>query len=58
MQLFDIFESEKLGKDKKSMAIRFTFIDKGKTLTDNEIDQMMNAIMMALEKELHAEIRR
>ncbi len=27
VQLFDIFESEKLGKDKKSLAISFTFLD-------------------------------
>jgi len=34
VNLFDIFESDKLGKDKKSMAISFTFLDEEKTLTD------------------------
>jgi len=58
MRLFDVFESEKLGDGKKSMAISFTFLDKEKTLTDKEIDEMMNRIMMALEKDLSAEIRK
>jgi phenylalanyl-tRNA synthetase beta chain len=58
VQLFDIFESEKLGKDKKSMAISFTFLDNEKTLTDKEIDGMMNRIMKTAELELKAEIRK
>ena len=58
MRLFDVFESEKLGSGKKSMAISLTFLDKEKTLTDREIDGMMNTIMMALEKDLNAEIRK
>jgi phenylalanyl-tRNA synthetase beta chain len=58
VQLFDIFESEKLGKDKKSMAISFTFLDNEKTLTDKEIDAMMNRIMKTAEEELRAEIRK
>ncbi len=58
MQLFDVFESEKLGKDKKSMAVSFTFLDEEKTLTDKEIDGMMNKIMTAMETQLNAEIRK
>ena len=58
VQLFDIFESEKLGKDKKSMAVSFTFLDNEKTLTDQEIDGMMNRIMKTAEEELKAEIRK
>ena len=58
IKLFDIFESEKLGADKKSLAINFTFLDEEKTLTDKEIDAMMNKLMSMLEKDLHAEIRK
>jgi len=57
-RLFDIFESEKLGSDKKSMALHFTFIDEEKTLTDKETDSMMQKIVQNLEKELSAEIRK
>ena len=58
ISLFDIFESEKIGTDKKSMAISFTFLDEEKTLTDVEIDGMMNKIIGTYEKELGAEIRK
>jgi phenylalanyl-tRNA synthetase beta chain len=58
MQLFDVFESEKLGADKKSLAVSFTFLDGEKTLTDKEIDGMMNKIMHTLEQDLNAEIRK
>ncbi|MBK6992163.1 MAG: phenylalanine--tRNA ligase subunit beta [Chitinophagaceae bacterium] len=58
IKLFDIFESEKLGTNKKSIAVNFTFLDEEKTLTDKEIDGWMNKIMSSLEKELLAEIRK
>lgn len=58
MKLFDIFESEKLGTDKKSLAVSFTFLDEEKTLTDKEIDGWMSKIMAAFEKDLQAEIRK
>ncbi len=57
INLFDIFESDKLGVGKKSMAVSFTFLDEEKTLTDKEIDSMMNRIIAVYEKELGAEIR-
>jgi phenylalanyl-tRNA synthetase beta chain len=57
-RLFDVFESEKLGQGKKSLAISFTFLDKEKTLTDKEIDNMVNRIATLYEKELNAEIRK
>jgi phenylalanyl-tRNA synthetase beta chain len=49
--LFDVFESEKLGAGKKSMAVNFTFLDEEKTLTDKEIDGWMQRIMTRLEQE-------
>lgn len=58
IKLFDIFESEKLGAGKKSVAVNFTFLDREKTLTDTEIDGWMKRIMESLEKELQAEIRK
>lgn len=58
VKLFDIFESDKLGANKKSLAVSFTFLDDEKTLTDKEIDGMMNKIMTALGKEVQADIRK
>lgn len=58
VQLFDIFENEKIGAGKKSLAVSFTFLDKEKTLTEKEIDAMLSGIMSRLEKDLNAEIRK
>lgn len=58
IRLFDIFENDKLGNDKKSVALSFTFLDEEKTLTDKEVDEMMGKIMSSFEKELAAEIRK
>lgn len=58
VKLFDVFESDRIGADKKSLAINFTFLDEEKTLTDKEIEGMMNRIMHTLEKDLNAEIRK
>jgi phenylalanyl-tRNA synthetase beta chain len=58
VKLFDIFESEKLGQGKKSLAVSFTFLDEEKTLTDKEIETMVSRIISALEKEVQAEIRK
>ena len=58
INLFDVFESENLGINKKSMAVSFTFLDEEKTLTDIEVENMMNQIITAYKTELNAEIRK
>ena len=58
IRLFDVFESDKLGVNKKSMALSFTFVDEEKTLTDTETDSMVSKLISAFEKELGAEIRK
>jgi phenylalanyl-tRNA synthetase beta chain len=58
IRLFDVFESDKLGVNKKSMALSFTFVDEEKTLTDTETDSMVSKLIGAFEKELCAEIRK
>ena len=58
VELFDIFESDRLGAGKKSFAVSLTFLDPEKTLTDKEIEAMMKRIMQTAETELKAEIRK
>jgi len=53
-----VFESDKLGAGKKSLAVNFTFSDNNKTFTDKEIDEMMNKIVAVCEKQLNAEVRK
>jgi len=55
--LFDIFESEKLGKEKKSYALSYTFQLQDRTLTDAEIEQIMKQLMEAYKNKLSAQIR-
>jgi phenylalanyl-tRNA synthetase beta chain len=58
VQLFDVFRSEKIGAGKKSVALALTFQDEEKTLTDKEIDTMMQQLTGAFASELGAEIRK
>jgi len=58
IQLFDIFESDKFGTGKKSLAMSLVFLDNEKTLTDEEVEEMMNKIILTLENGLKAEVRK
>ncbi len=55
--LFDVYEDEKMGRDKKSYAVSFILQDKEKTLTDERIDKVMKNMMSAYIRDLNAEIR-
>lgn len=55
--LFDVFESEKIGADKKSLALSFTFQLNERTLTDEEVDGMMKQLIASYQKDLQALIR-
>ncbi|MDE5612176.1 MAG: phenylalanine--tRNA ligase subunit beta [Odoribacter sp.] len=57
VNLFDVYEGEKLGADKKSYAVSFTLLDEEKTLTDKQIDKIMNKLMGTYKHLLGAEIR-
>ena len=58
VELFDVFESEKLGKDKKSMSINYTFSNDSRTLNDRDIEDMMASLTGLYEKKLNAQIRK
>jgi len=55
--LFDVYEGDKIGKNKKSYAVSFIFRDEEKTLTDKIIDKTMKRLTNAFEKELNASLR-
>ncbi|HPI54970.1 MAG TPA: phenylalanine--tRNA ligase subunit beta, partial [Chitinophagaceae bacterium] len=57
VQLFDVFENEKLGAGKKSYAINLSFYNAEKTLTDSEVETEMSLIIKSLEQKLGAAIR-
>ncbi|MEI8224815.1 MAG: phenylalanine--tRNA ligase subunit beta [Bacteroidota bacterium] len=57
ISLFDVYESDNLGKNKKSYAVSFILRDDLKTMTDKNIEKVMNNLIKAFEKELNAQIR-
>ena len=56
--LFDIYRNEKIGNNKKSVAYALKFRAKDRTLNDEEISEVMENIIKALEDELGAELRK
>jgi len=58
VNLFDVYEGEKIETGKKSYAVSFILQDEEKTLAEKEIDAFMNRLMMGFEKELGAVIRK
>lgn len=57
INLFDVYEGKNLPAGKKSYAVSFHLQDKNKTLSDKQIDGMMNRLIEGLQKELNAELR-
>lgn len=55
--LFDVYESDSLGKNKKSYAVSFILQDELKTLTDKNIEKVMDNLIRIFKKEIGAEIR-
>ena len=58
VSVFDVFEGDKLPAGKKSYALSFVLQDAEKTLTDTEIDKVMEKLIKTFEKEAGAEIRK
>ena len=57
ISLFDVYQGDKIEQGKKSYAISFILQDEEKTLTDSQIDKVMNNLMKVFENELGAKIR-
>lgn len=58
VNVFDIYEGEKIAPNSKSYSVSFVLIDKEKTLTDEKVDQVMHKLMSQFEKDLGANIRK
>ena len=55
--LFDVYEGDKIMQGKKSYAVSFILQDIGKTLTDKEIEKVMERLMKAFAANLNAQLR-
>ena len=57
VNLFDVYEGDKLPEGKKSYALSFILEDNTKTLTDKYIDKVMNKLISSYETKVGAEVR-
>ncbi|MCB4809059.1 phenylalanine--tRNA ligase subunit beta [Tamlana sp. 62-3] len=57
VNLFDVYQGKNLPAGKKSYAVSFTLQDDKKTLTDKQIDKIMNKLKQNFENQLGAELR-
>ena len=57
VELFDVYEGDKLPANKKSYAVNFILQDDEHTLNDKQIDAVMQKLIANLKKQLGAELR-
>ncbi len=57
VNLFDVYEGDKLPKGKKSYALSFILQDENATLTDKQIEKIMEKLMKTYQEKVGAEIR-
>ena len=50
VKLFDVYEGDRIEKDKKSLAFRLKFSDPNKTLTDKDVEVVLDKILKNVEK--------
>ena len=57
VELFDVYEGDKLPTGKKSYAVNFVLQDEEKTMGDKQIDAIMQKLIINIKKQLNAELR-
>ena len=57
VHLFDVYQGKNLPKGKKSYGLSFSFQDNKKTLTDPQVDKVMEKLKANFEKQFGAELR-
>jgi len=57
VNLFDVYQGDKLPEGKKSYALSFTLLDETATLTDKQIEKIMEKLMKTYQEKVGAEIR-
>ncbi|MCT1532202.1 phenylalanine--tRNA ligase subunit beta [Sphingobacterium daejeonense] len=57
VQIFDVYKGDKLASGKKSYALSFILQDEEKTLTDKQIDTIIQKLIINFEKEVGATVR-
>ena len=57
IEVFDVYVGENIASNEKSIAYKLTFLDTSKTLTDEEVMELFNKIIIEVENKCNAKIR-
>jgi len=57
VHVFDVYEGENIGENKKSIAFRLSFLDSNKTLTINDVEPIVKKVVQQLDRTYNAKLR-
>lgn len=57
VELFDVYEGDKIGSEKRSLAFHITYLSNEKTLKSEEVDELQKKLIKNLENKFEAKIR-
>lgn len=57
VSVFDVFESDSIGTDKKSLAFTLEYFDENRTLTEEEVEKDFSNLIALITKEFNAQLR-
>ena len=57
LQVFDVYHGDKIDGGQTAYGVRLTFRSPERTLTDAEVDQIIDKVLTRLKNELRIELR-
>lgn len=57
VRIFDIYQGDSIGKNRKSLALGLTFQDRSRTLKDQEVNDLVEAVVSLLKQQFNATLR-
>ncbi|MCG8391997.1 MAG: phenylalanine--tRNA ligase subunit beta [Pseudomonadales bacterium] len=57
VRIFDIYQGDSIGKNRKSLALGLTFQDRSRTLKDQEVNDLVDAVVSQLKQQFNAALR-
>ena len=57
VRIFDIYQGDSIGENRKSLALGLTFQDRSRTLKDEEVNDLVDAVVSQLKQQFNAALR-
>lgn len=57
VRIFDIYQGDSIGENRKSLALGLTFQDASRTLKDQEVNDLVDAVVSQLKQQFNATLR-